>query len=141
MTATYDPTRVSLVWGLLPITGFADGTMINVTPQGDGVRAITGTAGETAFIETPNRQHEVEFRLMETAGGTPLATNTALVALFEAGNLPAPMTLTSVSTGATMAAGAAKLERVPGTTYDNNMPVRAWKLIIPKMGTAILPAP
>lgn len=133
---TYDPTRVSLIWGILPITGFADGTMIQVSPQGDGVRAVTGTAGETAFIETPNRQHEVMFRLFETA-----PSNVALTLLFEAGNVPAPMAIASLSTGAATAAGAAKLERIPGTTYDNNVPVREWKLIVPKLATAMTPAP
>mgnify|MGYP001559136436 FL=1 len=134
--ATYDPTRVHLIYGILPITGFAEGSMITLSPQGDGVRAVTGTAGETAFIETPNRQHEVTFRLFETA-----PSNVALMLLFQAGNVPVPLAINSMSTGATMLAAAAKLERIPGTTYDKDVPVREWKLVIPKLETVFIPAP
>jgi hypothetical protein len=132
--STYDPQRLNLIWGVIAISGYADGSMVQISPQGDGVRAITGTAGETAFIETPNRQHEVMFRLMETS---PI--NGALMLLFEAGNVPAPLSLTSLSTGAGMIADAAKLERIPGVTYDNNVPVREWKLIVPKLATILSP--
>lgn len=146
--ATYDPTRVRLFWGIVRIDGFADGTMIQVSPQGDGVRAVTGTAGETAFIETPNRQHEVTFRLFETANETLMLSggsmNAALALLFEAGNIPAPLSIASASTGVLFQASSAKLERIPGTTYDNNVPVREWKFIIPRgayLMSPVMPQP
>lgn len=135
MRDTYDPTRTKMTWGVLPISGYADGSMIQVNPIGDGVRGVTGTAGETAFIETPNRQHEVTFRLFETAQ----IINAALMALFNAGNLPAPVTIASLSTGKIFVSGAAKLERIPGTTYDNNVPVLEWKLIVLRGDTQSIP--
>ena len=101
--ATYDPTRVKMIWGVLPISGYADGSMIQDTPQGDGVRGVTGTAGEKAFIETPNRQREITFRLFETNQ----VINSALMALYNAGNLPAPLSIISLSTGVVHVADAA----------------------------------
>lgn len=134
MTGTYDPTLNKFVYGVLPVSGYADGSMIQINPVGDGVKAVTGTAGETAFIETPNRQHEIMFRLFETS-----PFNAALALAFNAGNPPVPITVISLSTGATMAAGAGKLERIPGVTYDNNVPVREWKVVVPKLDTLIIP--
>lgn len=134
MVATYDPQKVVMTWGLLPVSGYADGTMITDTPEGDGVKGQIGTAGESAFVETPNRLHTVAFRLYETS---PM--NAALAALFDSGNVPAPVTITSIGTGAQARGSAAKLERIPGTTYDNGVPVREWKLIVLRMETGFVP--
>lgn len=135
--ATYDPTLVALIYGPLPISGFADGTMIQDSPIGDGVKGMTGTGGETAFIETANRQRELTFRLTETAN----AMNIALEALFNAGNPELTVFLNSISTGQTMVAARAKLERIPGTSYDAGWPIREWKIIMLKAEHVMVPVP
>ena len=135
MASTYDPTKVKLFYGVLPVSGYADGSMIDVRPMGEGVTILTGTAGETCFIDTKNKKHEMMFRLFNTAR----LPNAALEALFNAGNLPLPVAILSLSTGELIVSGNAKIERIPGTTYDNNVPVREWKLMIPSLETQGLP--
>lgn len=128
MAGTYDPTLVNLIYGPLPITGFADGSMISDSPVGDGVKGVTGTGGEVAFVETANRQREVTFRLFETAN----PVNIALQALYNAGNPTLSLFINSISTGQTMVAALCKLERIPGTSYDAGIPIREWKIIVLK---------
>lgn len=126
--ATYDPQLVSLVWGAIQMSGYAEGSMIAATMTGDKNKVQVGSAGATCFAKTANRAGEVTFRLFETS---PL--NAALSAAYDAGNVEVPMTLASLSTGAKMHGGNAILADKPGTTYDNNVPVREWKLIVDNM--------
>ena len=136
MTRSYDPTQVFLTYGVLPVSGYADGSMIQVSPVGDGNKAMVGTAGEAAFVKTPNRQNEVTFRLFETS-----PVNAALALLYNAGNVPVPVALVSASTGALAGAGAGILERIPGVTYEAGVPVREWKAICPQWDTQFIPLP
>lgn len=132
--ASYNPAQILLLFGVIPISGFADGSMIEVVPVGPGTKVVQGTQGETTFIKTSNRQVEVNFRLFESA-----FSNVALSAYYNTLDVPVPVILVSLSTGAVAAAGAGSLERIPGTTYDGNVPVRDWKIICPVFDQQLLP--
>lgn len=125
---TYDPGKVFMMWGPIPISGFAAGSMVNVQHQGEGVKAETGTAGETAFVESYDKRGTVTIRLMATS---PI--NAILSAAYQAGNLPVFLAITSLSTAAVHAAGEAKIQRPPDTDYGAEVPVREWVFIVPKL--------
>ena len=134
MAKQYNPTQVMLTYGVLPVSGYADGSMIQVSPVGDGTKSQVGTAGEAVIVRTPNKQHEVTIRLFETS-----PVNAALALLFNAGNPLLPLTLVSLSTGAFMGAGSGCLERIPGVTYEAGAPVREWKVICPEFDSQFVP--
>lgn len=126
--ATFDPGKVIVQFGAIPVSGFADGSMVNVEPQGDGVTAVVGSAGETAFVESHDRRSLVTIRLM---GTSPI--NALLSAWFQAGNIPAPLVISSLTTATIHASGEAKLQRNPGADYGADVPVREWIFVVPVM--------
>lgn len=132
--AVYIPSAMAFTFGPVPITGFAEGSMIEITPIGDGTKVIQGTQGETCFIKTSNKRAEITFRLMENA-----FANSALAAYVNTVDVPIPVFLSSLSTGAVAVAGVGGLERVPGVTYDGNVPVRAWKILCPHLEQQMIP--
>lgn len=46
MLRTYDPKRVIISLGSHIVSGYSDGTFVNIEPNGDGVSAKTGCDGE-----------------------------------------------------------------------------------------------
>lgn len=121
----YDPANTKLVWGAIGISGFAEGTMIEVEPGGEGNKVQVGTAGEAAYVKDRNRSAKVKFRVMETAR----AVMVQLSAAYQIGNIPAPLGIIDLSTGMKGGAASAMLERWPGVTKDNGVPVREFVLV------------
>lgn len=128
MTETYDPGQVLATFGAIALSGFTGGSMINVRRLGEGVRAEVGTAGEAAYVESYDKRAEIDFNIMATS-----PTNALLKAHLQAGNLPVPFGLTSLSTGEVMAAGDAKIKRSPDKDFGDGVPVRTWTLVIAKL--------
>lgn len=51
---TYDPKKVQVIFGGIILTGFADGTFINVETTGDGTTAIVGCDQEVVRSISPD---------------------------------------------------------------------------------------
>lgn len=50
---TYDPKKVTFIFGPYIITGFAEGTFINIETNGDGITAIVGCDQEVVRTIAP----------------------------------------------------------------------------------------
>jgi hypothetical protein len=134
MTDTYDPGLVYVVAGAVPInTGFAEGSMVRVARQGDGVRAVVGAAGETAFVESYDERAEVTIRMMGTS-----RLNSALAGL-EALGVAFPFSIVSISTRQTLVGGAARIKRMPDQEFSADMPTMEWVFVVAKATEVISP--
>jgi len=68
MVKTYDPKKVVVIFGGVPITGWADGDMISVSPNdGDGFKKQVGADGEVGRSQSSDNTHAVDFNLMQTS--------------------------------------------------------------------------
>lgn len=130
--AVYDPGLVKASLGAVILDGFAEGDMIEVEPLGDGTKVTVGTAGEHAFTRSYNKSAKVTCSIMETS-----KTNALLTTHMQAGNPALPFGLASLSTGAVHIAGEAMLERTPGTTYNGDVPVRKWVIMVALLDQAV----
>ena len=45
---TYNPSRVLIIMNGVPLSGYADGTFVNITQQNDGITTTVGADGEIA---------------------------------------------------------------------------------------------
>lgn len=132
---TYDPGLVKVLFGVIPVDGFAAGSMVKVSHQGDGTKAQVGSAGEAAFVASRNRSAIVECPLMSTAG-----VNTALALAYQAG-LPLPLVILDVNTGSSHVSPQAMIERIPDADYAADVPVRNWRFVCAKMEEVIAAPP
>ncbi len=64
---TFDPGQVSLIVGAFPISGFADGTFINVSRENDSFSKVTGADGITSRAKSNDRSGMIVITLAQTS--------------------------------------------------------------------------
>lgn len=85
LVKTYNPKLVALVLFGQPITGFADGTMIEVERNSDSFTLQTGADGESARTANADKTGTIKITLMQTSKSNDILS--AQLALDEATNL------------------------------------------------------
>ena len=64
---TYDPKKVTVVFGAKQITGFSEDDIISIAPSGEGMQKIVGADGEVGRSVDPNETFEVTISLATTS--------------------------------------------------------------------------
>ncbi len=64
---TYSPQAVRMSYGGFPITGFADGEFITITPNSDLTDEVVGAQGDLALTKIANYTATVTFTLLQNA--------------------------------------------------------------------------
>jgi len=64
---TYDPKQIIITFGGVPITGFADGTFLSVSPSGDRFTKIVGADGEVTRSKSNDFTNEVTITLKQSS--------------------------------------------------------------------------
>ncbi|EOX4865096.1 TPA: phage protein [Haemophilus influenzae] len=77
--ATYAPDEVSIVIGAVIVSGFADGTFIDIEEMSDGVSSVAGADGEVARATSADPRKKVTLTLLQTSD-----TNDVLSELYAA---------------------------------------------------------
>jgi hypothetical protein len=68
MAKNYDPKKVIVVFGGVPIGGYADGDFIEVAPNdADGFKKQVGADGEVARAQSADNTHNVTLTLMQSS--------------------------------------------------------------------------
>jgi hypothetical protein len=64
---TYAPQEVKIAWGGFPITGFADGEFVTITPNSDLTDEVVGAQGDVALTKIANWTGTVTVTLLQNA--------------------------------------------------------------------------
>ncbi len=64
---TYDPKKCMVIFGVRQITGFAEDSMITVTPHGEGAQTYVGCDSEVARSIDPDATYDVKMSLAQTS--------------------------------------------------------------------------
>jgi hypothetical protein len=64
---TYDPKKVILTLGGVPINGYADGTFVQIDPNGDSFTKKVGADGEVVREKSNDNTHTVQITLLQTS--------------------------------------------------------------------------
>jgi hypothetical protein len=64
---TYDPKKVIITLGGVPIGGYADGTFVQVDPNSETWTKKVGADGEVARSLTNDNTHTIQITLMQTS--------------------------------------------------------------------------
>jgi hypothetical protein len=68
IVTNYDPKKVVITFGGVPLTGFADGDFISVSANdGDGFKKQAGADGEVARAQSSDNTHNVSVTLMQSS--------------------------------------------------------------------------
>lgn len=130
---TYDPSNVQIIVGGVPMTGFADGTFIDIAFDDDQFKKTVGADGEVSRSKSNNNCATVALTLKQTS-----ASNDALSALYSADRLnnggAVPMMIKEIGTGRTLCfTQAAWVEKLPNVSYSKDIEDRNWTLATAQM--------
>lgn len=125
---TYDPRNVQIIVGGNPISGFADGSFITITPDETLYAKSVGADGEVSRARSNNRSATVTLTLKQTS-----QSNDVLSALALADNAAnagvVPFMVKEIGSGSTLVfAQAAWIEDFPDIDYSKEVGERAWTL-------------
>jgi hypothetical protein len=126
LVKTFDPKKVVISFNGFPITGFVDGTFIEVAPAADRFTKSVGADGEVARVHSSNNTHEVTITLLQTS-----PSNDVLSAQAEADRLSGlgagPLQINDLS-GTTLFFWASAWIKTPATWSGGNDGIseRAW---------------
>lgn len=130
---TYDPSNVQVIMGGVPVTGFADGTFINISFDEDQYTKTVGADGEVSRSKSNNNTATVALTLKQTS-----SSNDALSALYQADRLnnggAVPFMVKEIGTGRTLCfTQACWVQKLPDVGYSKDVEDRAWTLATGQM--------
>jgi len=106
--AQYDPSKVSVILGVAPVRGFADGEMVTVEYSEDKRSVHIGTDGRGRHIKSKNRSGTVTVRLADYSPSNATITTLDLV------DEPFPITIIDKrSNGDLFFASSCALKKIP----------------------------
>lgn len=75
---TYDPDKVIVTFGGVPLSGYADGTFVNVERAEDAFTLSVGADGETARTRNLNKSGTITITLMQSSASNDLLSGAAI---------------------------------------------------------------
>lgn len=122
----YDPARVLVTWGGLPIIGYGPGRFVTARRDRAVWKSVDGTHGEMARIRSRVKTGTIEVVLRSTS-----PTNRALGVLMKTdettGNIVAPFVVTDTINGSLHASLDAYLEGYPEASYGRQEGDTVWR--------------
>jgi len=121
---TYDPTKVVVIVGTVPIRGFADGDMVTVEFTNDHKSVHEGTDGEYRFVSNPSKVSTVTIRVSDYS-----IVNAALTLIRDA-DVAVPITIKDKnSVGDLVFVEAAVLQKTPNYVKSTAPSMLDWAFI------------
>ncbi len=120
----FDPTKVPVIIGGVPIKGWADGDMCIAEYDAVQTTKHVGTGGEGRLVDSKDRSGKFTARVADYA-----AVNLALSAI-DAANLPVPIIVNDKTSVADLFfTSAAKLEKTPALKKGAEPAMNEWVFI------------
>ena len=86
---TYNSKRVIIVFGGVPLSGYADGTFLTITPNAERYTKKVGADGEVGRSKSNNNTHEVTLTLLSSSpSNTVLSSFITIDKVTDLGALP-----------------------------------------------------
>lgn len=122
---TYDPSQFQLIVGGIPLSGYADGTFIEVERDEAMWNKVTGADGITSRAKTSNKAGQVRVTLAQTSPSNDVMSALAVAdELTNAGVFP--VLLKDGSGRSVVASSAAWVQQMPTAEFSKEITNRTW---------------
>ena len=122
---TYDPKMVVITFGVIPISGYAEGTYVSVNRSGDAFEKSKGAGGDVERINKNQGDFEVTVTLQQTA--TVNAELSAALAADQVTNAGVfPLTIKDLLGKTLFFAPQAWIRKDPEWEDGDDLNTRAW---------------
>ena len=130
---TYDPANVIVSIGGTPMSGYADGTFINVSRDENAFTKVTGADGEVGRSKSNNRSGSLTLTLMQTSMSNDILSAIAL--LDEVSNAGVvPVLVKEIGTDTILMAGEGWIQKMPSYEASKEIGNREWILDLATLG-------
>ena len=127
---TYDAKRVEIIFGPLSLSGFAEDSMITLTPESEIWTSKVGVDGQTTRSRSNNDNYKATVRLMQTAD-TRLKLQELTLRNSALSEVTFPFKLVSLDTGETYECAEAYIERLPDAEFGREAGEREYTIFLP----------
>lgn len=122
---TYDPKKVAVVIGGVPMSGFSQDTFVKVSRKEDLFTMYVGTDGETARAKSNNRSGELSLTLSQAS-----PSNDVLSAFHVADELDnagvVPILIKDLSGSSVFFSAAGWIRKAPDAEFGKDIKEREW---------------
>ncbi len=125
---TYNAGRVTVIFNGFNITGFADGTFVNVTQQNDGITTQVGADGELARAVNTDRRCTVTVTLQQTSPANDFLSTMYSVDALTCGGRIGPILIQDLCGDTIFAASDAWIVKPADIEFGKEVMTRAWAI-------------
>lgn len=133
---TVDPKSVIIAIGGVPVSGFSDGTFLEISSDAQQFNKVTGADGFTTRVKTNNYGGTLTLTLAQSS-----PSNDVLSALFIADRLRnagvVPVLIKDLTGTTIIFAASGWIQQIPDVSYGNTVLDRAWIIDLAEMDAFI----
>lgn len=123
---TFDPKRVSIIFGSHVVTGYAEDTFVSSEPQGDGTVSQAGADGEVARSISNNPLHRITITLQQTSRSNDYFSDVWARDRASGGGGVQPLQIRDLRGTTLLAASQAWIVNLPTIEFGATLSDRAW---------------
>jgi hypothetical protein len=126
---TYNPSRVVVVVGGFPVSGFADGAFVDIVMPSDGITSQVGADGEIARAINSDRRCTVTITLQQTSPANDFLSVLFNTDILTCGATMVPVLIQDLCGETIFMASQAWVVKMPDTQFSKEVTTRAWQLM------------
>lgn len=125
---TYNPSQVLVIMNGLPMSGYADGTFVNITMQSDGITTQVGADGEIARAVNTDRRCTVTITLQQTSPSNAYLSTLFSMDLLTCGGTIGPIMVQDLCGETIFMASQAWVVKPADVEFSKEISSRAWQI-------------
>ena len=125
---TYNPSRVLIIMNGVPLSGYADGTFVNITQMNDGITTTVGADGEIARAVNTDRRCTVTVTLQQTSPGNTALSGMYSIDLLTCGGIVGPLVIQDLCGETIFMASQAWVVKPADVEFAKEITNRAWQI-------------
>lgn len=126
VVTTYDPARVTVIIGGIPISGYADGTFLTVEPMSDAVMSEAGADGEIARAISSDKRYTFTLTLQQGSTSNDALSGLFLLDQASNGGGMVPIAVADLSGRTLFAVSRAWITKMPTVEFGKELNDREW---------------
>jgi len=124
---TYDPKKVIITFGAVLFSGYADGSIVTITRNGNLFDKRKGADGSVDRINMNSNDYEVQINLMQSSITNDLLSAIAIADLLANTGIN-PLTVKDLSGTTLFFAAQAWIQKDPDDEFGDSLGARQWTL-------------
>jgi hypothetical protein len=125
---TYNPEKVVIIVGGMPMSGFADGTFVTIAMINDGITTQVGADREIARAINTDRRCDVNITLQQTSQSNSFLSTLFNTDMLSCGSRVVPILVQDLCGDTIFAASEAWVVKPADIEFGNELTNRAWHI-------------